>query len=439
MSSASPVGSDPAGTLSAPPAEQALSYASVSDTRPLHCAPAPCHARIRVDALQLQRGRSNGRARASGRRVLALALCAIAAIIGQAVAAPAALTLAEAQRLAVERSPQMAAFDAAVAAAHGMAAAAARLPDPTLQFGADYLPLTAPLTDARAREALAKRYTREAERAHAQKVATSVDIVRDTALAWLDCHFVEQMTRVAADQLKFAQVELDGAERMYWAGRSSQAAFYAARSMLVMFEDKSSELEHRGRAARIALKRWIGDAGDTPLAALPNIDRIRLKAAALEGDLARQPDVALLDKEAEVAASEVRVAQASRRSEAEIAATLARRDVARAARDEKLRAEVAQTRIMIDEWQHARDRRDRYARELVPLARERTLATVVAYRGGKATLTEVLAARRAETEAQLQSVEMERDVARMWARLDFALPETFAMAPREAAPLESAQ
>jgi len=75
----------------------------------------------------------------------------------------------------------------------------------------------------------------------------------------------------------------------------------------------------------------------------------------------------------------------------------------------------------------------------VPLARERTLATVVAYRGGKATLTEVLAARRAETEAQLQSVEMERDVARMWARLDFALPETFAMAPREAAPLESAQ
>jgi outer membrane protein TolC len=209
--------------------------------------------------------------------------------------------------------------------------------------------------------------------------------------------------------------------------------------MLVMFEDKSSELEHRGRAARIALKRWIGDAGDTPLAALPNIDRIRLKAAALEGDLARQPDVALLDKEAEVAASDVRVAQASRRSEAEIAATLARRDVARAARDEKLRAEVAQTRIMIDEWQHARDRRDRYARELVPLARERTLATVVAYRGGKATLTEVLAARRAETEAQLQSVEMERDVARMWARLDFALPETFAMAPREAAPLESAQ
>src|SRR6059058_656859 len=70
----------------------------------------------------------------------------------------------------------------------------------------------------------------------------------------------------------------------------------------------------------------------------------------------------------------------------------------RAPRDEKLRAKVAETRIMIDEWQHARDRRDRYTREMVPLAHERTLATLVAYRGGKATLAEVLAARRVETE-----------------------------------------
>jgi outer membrane protein TolC len=120
----------------------------------------------------------------------------------------------------------------------------------------------------------------------------------------------------------------------------------------------------------------------------------------------------------------VRVAQADRESAPEIAAALARRDQARAAREEKLRAEVAQTRMMIEEWQHARDRRKRYANELVPLAHERTLATLVAYRGGKANLTDVLAARREESEAQMQSVEMEREAARMWARLDFTLPAT---------------
>jgi outer membrane protein TolC len=66
----------------------------------------------------------------------------------------------------------------------------------------------------------------------------------------------------------------------------------------------------------------------------------------------------------------------------------------------------------------------------VPLARERTLATVVAYRGGKASLTDVLNARRAETETQMQGVEMEREVARMWARINFALPDALPSASR---------
>ena len=378
----------------------------------------------------------------------ALASCATAALVGAAVAAPAPLALTEAQQLAIERSRPVAAYDSAIAAARDMAAA--RLPEPTLKFGVDHLPIEGadrlsfgrnvntitrtglvqqPLS-LEMRQALAERYAREADRAAAQKIATSVDIARETALAWLECYYVEQMTRVVADQLKFAQVEVEGAERMYWAGRLTQAEFYATRSILVSFEDKSGELEHRGRAARIALKRWVGDAGDAPLAALPNIDRILLRPAALEGDLTRHPEVALLQKQEDIAASDVRVAQADRQSPPEIAATLAKRDEARAARDEKLRTEVAETRIRIEEWQHARERRDRYAGQLVPLARERTLATLVAYRGGKASLTDALASRRAETEAQMQSVEMEREVARTWTRINFALPDGLPAASR---------
>ena len=380
----------------------------------------------------------------------AFASCASSALMGAAVAAPASLSLTDAQQLAIERSPQMAAYDAAIAAARDLAAAPPQLPETTrqigivplpvedadaLSFGRDANPMrrigaARELASPEQRKALTERYAREADRAAAQKTATSVDIARESALAWLECYYVEQMTRVAADQLKFAQVEVDGAERMYWAGRLTQAEFYAMRSVLVSFEDKSGELEHRGRAARIALKRWVGDAGDAPLAALPNIDRILLRPAALEGDLTRHPEVGILEKQADIAASDVRVAQADRQSPPEIAATLAKRDEARATRDEKLRAEVAETRIRIEEWQHARDRRDRYARQLVSLARERTLATLVAYRGGKASLTDVLASRRAEAEAQMQSVEMQREVARMWARINFALPDALPTASR---------
>ena len=386
----------------------------------------------------------------------ALASCATTVLIGAAVAAPVPLALTEAQQLAIEHSRQTAAYDSAIAAARDMAVAAVQSPE---KLVVDHLPIegadrfsfgrnvdtitrigvTQQPLSSEMRQALAERYAREADRTAAKKIASSVDIARETALAWFECYYVEQMTRVAADQRKLAQAAVEGAEHMYWAGRLTQAEFYGTRSMLVMFEDKSSELEHRGRAARIALKRWVGDAGDAPLAALPNVDRIRLTPAALEGDLARHPDVALLDKQEELAASDVRIAQADRQSPPEIALTLAKRDEARAARDEKLRAEVAEMRIRIDEWQHARDRRDRYARQLAPLARERTLAMLTAYRGGKATLTDVLAARRAEAEAQMQSVEMEREVARMWARINFALPETLAIAPHEASRDEGAR
>jgi outer membrane protein TolC len=364
--------------------------------------------------------------------------------MGAVVAAPASLSLTEAQQLAIERSPQMTAYEAAIAAARELAVAPAQLPEAPQQIGIAPLPVedadalsfgrdanpvrrirvARELTRPEQREALTERYAREADRAAAQKTATIVEVARETALAWLDCHYVERMTRIAGEELTAAQAELEGAESMYWAGRLSQAEFYGARSMLVMLEDKSSGLEHRVRAARIALKRWVGDVGDAPLAAPPNIDRIRLRSAALEGDLARHPEVALLERQEDLAASDVRLARANRQSEREIALMLARRDEARAARDEKLRAKVAETRIMIDEWQHARDRRNRYANELVPLARQRTQATLVAYRGGKASLADVLDARRAESEAQMQSVEMESEAARIWARLDFALPET---------------
>src|SRR5258708_31456123 len=111
------------------------------------------------------------------------------------------------------------------------------------------------------------------------------------------------MTRSAGEELKAAQGELEGAETMYWAGRLSQAEFYGARSMLVTLEDKSSGLDHRVRAARIALKRWVGEAGEAPLPAPPHIDRVRLRAAALGGDLARPPQVAPPARQQDRAAS----------------------------------------------------------------------------------------------------------------------------------------
>src|SRR6266446_8195088 len=69
-------------------------------------------------------------------------------------AAAQTLTLAEAQRLAVERSRQVSAQNAAVAASREMALAAGQLPDPVLKLGIQDLPVDGPDRFSVARELL---------------------------------------------------------------------------------------------------------------------------------------------------------------------------------------------------------------------------------------------------------------------------------------------
>ncbi|MES2352677.1 MAG: TolC family protein, partial [Pseudomonadota bacterium] len=59
----------------------------------------------------------------------------------------------------------------------------------------------------------------------------------------------------------------------------------------------------------------------------------------------------------------------------------------------------------------------------LPLAGERSQAVLAAYRGGKATLAEVLAARRNESETRMQALQLELDTARLWAQLNFLFPQ----------------
>ena len=51
-------------------------------------------------------------------------------------------------------------------------------------------------------------------------------------------------------------------------------------------------------------------------------------------------------------------------------------------------------------------------------------AQMASYRGGKASQAEVLAARREETQMQLQAVELETEIARLWAQINFLVPNT---------------
>lgn len=417
-----------------------------------------------------------------------LAVLATALTLAAPALAADALSLAEAQRLAIERSREITAQDAAVTASREMAVAAGRLPDPVLKIGVDNLPVSGPdrgsftadfmtmrrigvmqeITRSDKRSFRAERYQREADKGLAEKDKTIANVERAAAIAWLDRYYAEAMASVIASQREEAQREREAADAAYRAGRASQADVLSARAAVAQFDDRMDDAARRVRSAKIALARWVGDIADQPLSGQPAIDTIRLDPASLDTQLAHHPEIAVLNKQVDVAATEAKLAEANKKSDwtvevgyaqrgpgysnmisfgvsvplqwdqknrqdRELAAKLVTAEQARAERDEMLRAHTAQTRVMLTEWQTNRERVARYSRELIPLAQERSVATLAAYRGGKAMLAEVLAARRSELDVRLSGLQLEADTARVWAELNFLFPTSHGTMPAAAA------
>jgi outer membrane protein TolC len=266
------------------------------------------------------------------------------------------------------------------------------------------------------------------------------------------------MAAAVAEQAREIGLEVEAAENAYRAGRGSQVEVFAARSARAGLEDRASEIGRRIRSAKTMLARWVGTASESPLAGKPDTDAIRLDSRSLDTQLAHHPQIATLTKQVELAATEAKLAQANtkadwsleaayqqrgsaysnmisigvsiplqwdrkNRQDREVAAKLAIADQAEAQREEALRAHISEVRAQIQEWENGRERRARYERELLPLARERTQAALGAYRGGKTSLAEVLSARRNEIEVRTQALQLEMETARLWAQINFMFPD----------------
>lgn len=391
--------------------------------------------------------------------------------------AEAPLTLAEAQRRAIAHSRILPAKEFAATAARESAVAAGQLPDPVLKIGVDNLPVSGAdrfsltndfmtmrrvgvmqeITGGDKLRLRANSLKQTADKSMAEKEEAAAAIERDTALAWLDLYYARAMSVLIDEQGAQAKLEIQAADGAYRAGRGSQAEIFAARSAAATFEDRNSEYKRRILNAQTMLARWTGSRYDLPLAGKPDTDVIRLDPATLELQLAHHPEIAVSNRQVDIAETEAKLAQANKQSDwsvefafqqrgpayanmvsvgvsipfqwdqknrqdRQVSSKLALIDQAKSERDEMLRDHVAQTRLMINEWNNDRERAARYERELVPLAAQRTLASITAYTGGKTSLAEVLAARRNEIDVRLQALQLQADAARLWARLNFLFP-----------------
>lgn len=409
--------------------------------------------------------------------LVAAALLLCSASLATAQTSPSLLTLDAALDAAQARSATLQAQDAATRAAREMAVSAGRLPDPVLRLSLNNLSIEGPmrysLTDERMtmrsveimqtftgadkRQARSARYEREAEAASSLRSMQRARLFAQTARAWFDRYFQEQMLALLLRQREEASRVSEAVASAYRSGRNTQAEVLAAHAAIARIDDRLHEVRAESSNALALLQRWVGDAATQALGTPPRIDRSRLAEHPLNREIDQHPDITLMNARERVALAEADVARQdknadwsgsfmyskrgsqfgdmvslgvsiplqwdqARKQDRELAARLERVEQLRSEREEMRRERLFEVQRLLANWRSNLTRLEDYDKTLIPLATERVQATEAAFRGGKAPLAAVLDAQRMVIDTQLERLRIEKQTAAWWAELEYLIP-----------------
>jgi len=111
-----------------------------------------------------------------------------------------------------------------------------------------------------------------------------------------------------------------------------------------------------------------------------------------------------------------------RRQAPAIESRLAAAEQVRSQAEDARRAHLTEVRVLIADWEAARERARRIESQQVPLAQERLEVVLAEYAGGRSDLATVLEARRADVETRMALLQARAEAGRAWAQLDSLLP-----------------
>ena len=386
------------------------------------------------------------------------------------------LTFVDAVARAIRESPDVSARAAAFAAAQSLVTPAGELPDPELVIGVDNLPITGPdsgsltndfmtmrkvglmqtFVSGAKRTARRQRANDAVQLARAEEIFTELDIKRDAAQAWIGVYTAEK----ALAALRALEPDLELQTRIANSGVSSsqlsmEDALEAQRA-LVAFGDRLRVGERDVRRARAELARWLPQDADRPLGDPPDF------AVLPEGqrltNVSHHASLAAYEAQVDVARSEVALTQAEKhpdwsaglmyskrgplysdmvslefrvglplfpgsRQNPAIAAKRAELRQLQAQQAAELRMHTAEVTQTIADWETLKARSSAYRTELLPLAHQRVQLALASLRSGKAGVKSVLDARAAEVDVQLQTIELEGELGRNWAFLNYLQKE----------------
>jgi cobalt-zinc-cadmium efflux system outer membrane protein len=279
-----------------------------------------------------------------------------------------------------------------------------------------------------------------------EKVAAA-EARMQTAMAYVEAYYAGQALALTMLNEMHAREELEAGKGRLATVAGSSGEVLALTSAVGSAEDESGDMRQQQSAAAAGLQRWTGTTAD-------ELSEPRLAEVPPLGQfVASHPLVIARQRDIEVTRQEVQVTRLNRspnwtyelsygqrqgrpdlmsfvvnipltlspaeRQDRETAAKQGLVDKAEAELEEVRRAAAGEYMALASQSARLRERIDRFRAGVLTPLKQRTAATLAAYRSNQATLVMLFEARHAEVEAQRKLLNLQRDLARTQAQLVF--------------------
>lgn len=390
----------------------------------------------------------------------------------------APVTLDAALQAATDRSTAIQAAQASVSASSEAAVKAGQLPEPALSAGVDNLPINGPQGFTIGQNELtmrrvgieqewvsgAKRRLRSAladevvSRERAGYLGQLANVRQQTADAWLNAIYAKQAVSLQQALLEQMNHELAATQASYRGAKATAADVVQAKAILAQTQDQLLKATQTFQTALITLSRWtaapVADVAGEPPAPESYVstlapEELRRVQPTL---VAAQRDIDVADADRAVASSDrtpnwtwnvsylqgggnsrfasigVRIPLPVNRKNIEDRDVAEKAELATKARlmyEDVLRQVQTDIRIETSTLASGRERIANLTRSLLPASGQRVELASAAYKAGTGSLADTFAARRAQIDAQLQVLDLKREVSQTWAQLEYqVVPQT---------------
>jgi outer membrane protein TolC len=386
----------------------------------------------------------------------------------------AGLTLDEALQIATSRSSSIQAAQASVRGSSDVVVKAGQLPNPTLNLSVQDLPVNGPNAftigqdnftmrgigiqqewvsreKRRLQTTLADRAVERDKSTYLEKVA---EVRQQTAMAWLNAIYAKKAVALSQALVDHLSQELAARQASYRGAKGTAVDVAQANLTLGNARDELINAQQDEKTALIMLSRWTAAGNVLDVAGTPPELESQVSSLSVEQLAQVQPSLIAARAAISLADADTDVTRSNRSPNwtwgltyfksggkfpdyvsvgVSIPLPIHRRNVedrdveqksemgtqARLAYEDTERHVVADIQSLTAKLASGRERLANAKQAVLPAAEQKVQLANAAYRSGAGTLSDALDARHIQLEADLQVLNLERDVSLVWAQLEY--------------------